>query len=105
MNSCVEAGDFVLSVADDGRGIAQRDRQRIFEPFERVHDSTNEGSSGTGLGLSIARDLARQMAGDLRLIDSDGGCIFELTLPLLKASTEVAAAASSISDPVASAVP
>ena len=70
-----------LRVSDRGPGIPAEFKQRVFEPFERVHRGVSEGASGTGLGLSIARDLARRMGGELLLVPSDEGCRFELMLP------------------------
>ena len=51
-----------IIVADQGKGIAEEDQERIFGKFERV-DPTEPG--GTGLGLYIARRLARAMGGDI----------------------------------------
>jgi len=69
-----------ILVCDAGQGIAKASRERIFEPFERGSDSLVEGVSGTGIGLSIARDLCRLHGGDLKLIDSEQGACFEVTL-------------------------
>lgn len=67
-----------VTVADEGRGVAEGDEQRIFERFERAH--TKE--SGTGLGLAISRRLARSMGGDVTLDSAPGkGARFTLTLP------------------------
>jgi signal transduction histidine kinase len=79
-----EAGAWRLLVSDRGPGVKPGSREKIFEPFRRSGDSINEGVTGTGLGLTIARDLAREMNGDLRLIDSKEGATFEFTLPLAK---------------------
>ena len=75
-----EEGDRVgIVVADQGKGIAQADQERIFEKFERV-DPLEPG--GTGLGLYIARRLARAMGGDLVCESSPGtGARFTFTLP------------------------
>ena len=70
-----------LEVRDRGEGIPAAARQRIFVPFERVLQTTNEGASGTGLGLSIGRDLARRMGGDLELLESELGAYFRLRIP------------------------
>ncbi len=76
------AEEMAVEVTDTGPGIAAARVESIFEPFvqlDRVHRSSHEG---TGLGLSISRDLARAMAGDLRVITSPGkGSTFILTLP------------------------
>lgn len=66
-------------VADQGKGIAEQDQERIFERFERV-DPSEPG--GAGLGLYIARRLARAMRGELSVHSAPGqGARFTLTLP------------------------
>ena len=70
----------VLIVRDDGPGIPEEDRGRIFERFHRM--ASHERITGTGLGLPIARDLARRMAGDLDVASvPGGGSSFVLVLP------------------------
>lgn len=56
---------YLVTVADDGPGIPDDHRERIFDPFERVEEDTGEVGSGVGLGLPIARRLARAMGGEL----------------------------------------
>lgn len=75
-----QEGDLALVVvADQGKGIAPEDQERIFGKFERV-DPSEPG--GTGLGLYIARRLARAMGGDLGVDSAPGqGARFTLTLP------------------------
>ncbi len=69
----------VITVADEGKGIAPEDQDRIFGKFERV-DPGEPG--GTGLGLYIARKLARAMGGDITVDSAAGqGARFSLTLP------------------------
>jgi signal transduction histidine kinase len=71
-----------IIVADQGKGIAEADHERIFDRFERV-DPTEPG--GTGLGLYIARRLARFMGGDISVDSAPGqGARFTFTLPLRK---------------------
>jgi hypothetical protein len=68
-----------VSVSDEGQGVAEEDRQRVFEKFERLGRS---GDGGSGLGLYISRKLARAMGGDLQVLDApSGGARFQLTLP------------------------
>ena len=74
-------GALTIAVADEGPGIAARDAERIFRPFERLASRVNEGASGTGLGLAIARDLAASMGGTLRLRPATKGAAFELRVP------------------------
>lgn len=76
-----KSDDFAfLIVSDQGFGIAEENRDRAFEKFERLGRS-NDG--GSGLGLYISRRLARAMGGDLT-IDSaaGGGAKFTLRLPI-----------------------
>ena len=69
-----------IIVADQGKGIAHEDQERIFDKFERV-DASEAG--GTGLGLYIARRLARAMGGDVAVDSAPGqGARFTFTLPL-----------------------
>ena len=69
----------IMTVEDQGPGIAPEDAIRIFERFERA--STHQG--GAGLGLAISRRLARSMGGDVCLDDGHHpGARFQLKLPL-----------------------
>ncbi|HEX2755549.1 MAG TPA: HAMP domain-containing sensor histidine kinase [Candidatus Limnocylindrales bacterium] len=79
----------IIAVRDDGPGIPDDDRERIFERFHRI--AGHERITGTGLGLSIARDLSRRMDGDLDVASVPGtGSTFVLALP---GPTDVAASA------------
>ncbi|HEY4136137.1 MAG TPA: HAMP domain-containing sensor histidine kinase [Alphaproteobacteria bacterium] len=67
----------VIDVADNGPGLPENVKQRLFQPFA---GSPRDGS--TGLGLAIVRDLARAHGGDIALISTgDAGTAFRLTLP------------------------
>ena len=57
--------DVVISVTDQGKGIPQRDLERIFEKFYRRANSDGR-APGTGLGLSIARGFVEAMDGTLK---------------------------------------
>jgi signal transduction histidine kinase len=67
-----------IAVQDEGAGVAAEDRERIFERFERGRQAE---PGGVGLGLAIARELARQMGGDLLLEEASAGARFVLWLP------------------------
>lgn len=69
-----------IRVADDGPGIPEEHRARIFDAFHRVSDRLTDGVTGTGIGLTIARELAEQNGGRLELAASDAGACFVLTL-------------------------
>ncbi|MBT3379916.1 MAG: HAMP domain-containing histidine kinase [Lentisphaerae bacterium] len=75
-------GHVFVRVVDRGPGIPGASRERVFEPFQRLSNSLNEGVSGTGIGLTISRELARMHDGDLVTLVSEQGAAFELRLPL-----------------------
>ncbi|GAA1603976.1 ATP-binding protein [Kribbella sancticallisti] len=77
----VAGGRAVLWVADAGAGVAEGDRERIFERFARGNDQGR--TDGAGLGLAIVRSIARAHGGEVRLARQDGpGARFELELPM-----------------------
>ncbi|AWZ05488.1 MULTISPECIES: HAMP domain-containing sensor histidine kinase [unclassified Streptomyces] len=63
----------VLEVADDGPGIPEADRDRVFERFVRLDADRGRTSGGTGLGLAIAREIARAHGGDVRALPAPAG--------------------------------
>lgn len=71
-------GDGVaLTVADNGPGIPEEARERIFEPFY----TTKAAGAGTGLGLAVARRIAEEHKGSLRLVPGGAGTCVRLVLP------------------------
>ncbi|MFI0449574.1 sensor histidine kinase [Actinomadura sp. 6N118] len=72
----------VLEVADDGSGIPDRDRERVFRRFQRLDESRKRDRGGTGLGLPISREIATAHDGTLEAADSNGGARLILRLPL-----------------------
>lgn len=72
----------VIDVADSGPGVPERQRSKIFEPFERAGRHGAEEAPGVGLGLALSRDLARELGGDVTLERSTQGAVFRLSLPL-----------------------
>ncbi|MGP4000209.1 sensor histidine kinase [Streptomyces sp. 8N706] len=72
----------VLEVADDGAGVPEAERERIFERFVRLDDARSRDEGGAGLGLAIARDVAERHGGTLVVRESRaGGALFALRLP------------------------
>ena len=72
-----EDGRLVVTVADDGPGLAPRAREHLFQPF-----SGTTKPNGTGLGLAIVREIMRAHGGEIRLVGSTAtGTAFALTLP------------------------
>ncbi|HYH80312.1 MAG TPA: hybrid sensor histidine kinase/response regulator [Longimicrobium sp.] len=71
-----------IEVSDTGIGVAEEDRERIFDPFVQVDPSHTREQGGTGLGLAISRTFARLMRGDLTVAARPGGgSVFILWLP------------------------
>ena len=73
-----EGDQVVAEVADNGRGIAEKDRVRLFEPFFTTRGST----TGTGLGLWISREIVKRHKGNVEVVAASGrGALFRLRLP------------------------
>ncbi len=66
-------GHAVLSVADRGPGIPRGQERRVFEKFQRAHNTLASGTAGSGLGLTIARRLVEAHKGTLIYTPRDGG--------------------------------
>ncbi len=74
-----DGDSIVITVDDRGKGVAEADRERIFEPYVTTK------STGTGLGLAIARKIAIEHGGDLAVAAKrapTGGARFVITLPV-----------------------
>jgi len=83
-----ESGNLVLQVSDTGVGIAEEDRQVIFEKFRQgrtampAGDTMTREHSGSGLGLSIVKELCRLLGGEVTLESELGkGSTFTVRLP------------------------
>lgn len=63
----VAAGQVTLTVVDDGPGIPESERERVFHRFTRLDDSRGRDSGGAGLGLPIAADLTAAHGGNVTL--------------------------------------
>jgi len=74
-------GTAKLVVADDGPGIPEADRQRIFERFTRLDDARSRDAGGFGLGLAIVRDVVRIQGGEVQVDDDIPGARFTVKLP------------------------
>ena len=75
-------GGLIVRVADNGLGVPEEARPRLFEQFYRAHASTVTGVEGTGLGLSIVRDTVESLGGKAWAeFPENGGSVFCLRLP------------------------
>ena len=79
--TAAEYAVFRFSVKDNGIGIDQKYLKSIFEPFERVSNTTSCGVFGTGLGLTLAKNLVEMMSGRID-VDSTPGVGSEFTVTL-----------------------
>lgn len=69
-----DSGDgYDVLVEDEGPGIPESDRQRVFEPFVRLESSRNEATGGTGLGLTLVKAIAEGHGGEIKLESRIGG--------------------------------
>lgn len=81
-----EDGVVEIAVADQGIGISEADRERIFERFYRADEARSRRTGGTGLGLSIVKHAVQRHGGEVRLWSRPGrGSTFTIRLPLIDA--------------------
>jgi len=73
----------MISIADNGPGIAKHLRKKIFKRFYRAGDELERTKPGTGLGLFLVRSVVRRIKGTIRVADlpKERGARFELVLP------------------------
>ncbi|MFD4033494.1 sensor histidine kinase [Streptomyces sp. NPDC058637] len=76
-------GDLIeIAVTDQGLGISEKDRERVFERFYRVDPARSRATGGTGLGLAIVKHVAASHGGEVTVWSSEGqGSTFTLRLP------------------------
>ncbi|MBN2418406.1 MAG: hypothetical protein JXL81_03400 [Deltaproteobacteria bacterium] len=80
-----DGNDFLLHIDDDGPGIPEKFRKKVFEPFIRL--DTSRSSSGYGLGLAIVARIIEWHKGSVTITDSpDGGARFTIRLPVTNPS-------------------
>jgi signal transduction histidine kinase len=77
-----DAGHAVLRIDDDGPGVPEPDRERVFERFTRLDGSRNRASGGVGIGLALVRRVAEGHGGSVTVGDAPlGGARFEVRIP------------------------
>ncbi|MFE5615112.1 sensor histidine kinase [Streptomyces sp. NPDC056470] len=76
-------GDLIeIAVTDQGIGISEKDRERVFERFYRVDPARSRATGGTGLGLAIVKHVAASHGGEVTVWSTEGqGSTFTLRLP------------------------
>ena len=85
ISSVLEDGVVSLHVDDDGPGVPEENRQRIFEPFSRLDNSKLDHEKGVGLGLAIVQRAVENCGGEVSVSSGPlGGARFTVRLPCLK---------------------
>lgn len=89
----IKKGNAFVSVEDDGQGISEADREKVFIPFSRLDDSRTRASGGYGLGLSIVSRIAFWFNGSMKVDESPelGGARFVMTWPVKPLTQTIAA--------------
>ncbi|MDE3223173.1 MAG: HAMP domain-containing protein [Acidobacteriota bacterium] len=87
-----------LRVRDDGPGVPEEERARIFERFVRLDDSRARVSGGSGLGLAIVAEIVGAHDGSVGVEPTDGGATFFVLLPALSGEEEPATPPRLVSD-------
>ena len=80
----------VVEVRDNGLGVPEAKRSRLFERFFRAHEDTQGGIEGTGLGLSIVRETAASMGGQAWAEFLEDGTAFFVSIPSRRKDDEAA---------------
>lgn len=80
----------IVSIEDNGPGIPDEEREKIFERFYRLDDSRTRDTGGTGLGLAIAKEAILLHGGEISVMDSEnGGSVFVIELPYSREKADV----------------
>jgi signal transduction histidine kinase len=83
ISTSVVGGRAVLVVSDDGVGIPEPERERVFERFVRLDEARSRDRGGSGLGLAIVRELVAAHGGTITVETSpQGGALFRVSLPV-----------------------
>ncbi len=74
----------IIEIEDNGPGIENQYRKKIFNPFYKIDNSRNLNKSGSGLGLSIARELSKKIKAKIKYKTSQKlkGSLFLITIPI-----------------------
>lgn len=82
VNAYEQSDMIVVTVDDNGSGIAEELREEVFRPFYRIEKSRNKATGGLGLGLAIARDIIHAHGGEIFMESSNqGGLRVVIRLP------------------------
>ncbi len=74
-----------ITIADQGKGIEEKDMKRIFDQFVRLGNESTRQTKGTGLGLYIVKKIVEAHRGSISVEhNKPSGCIFKITIPKVK---------------------
>lgn len=76
-----ESNEAVLTVIDEGLGIPEEVRERVFDRFYRAESSRNRESGGAGVGLAVCKKILELRSGAIRVKDTEMGTCIECRLP------------------------
>lgn len=80
VSSKIRNDKIFITIADNGNGIPDDMKERIFEPFFRIDKSRSRALGGVGLGLSLVKEIVRVHGGSISVKDnSNGGTVFEVS--------------------------
>ncbi len=82
-----DAASAQLDILDNGIGIPEEDKEKIFDEFYRADHSRSVQTGGSGLGLSISKKIVHLHGGDIQLMPTETGSHFRITLPLNEENT------------------
>ena len=78
----------IVEVHDNGLGVPEANRARLFERFFRAHEASHSGIDGTGLGLSIVKDTVSSIGGRAWAEFTDGETVFCFSMPTRRKEDE-----------------
>jgi signal transduction histidine kinase len=71
-----------ISITDEGTGIPEQERSRLFERFHQLDQGSSKKHKGHGLGLSITKALVGILGGKVSVAQAEGGgCVFKVAIP------------------------
>ena len=77
-----DENSYIFKISDNGLGIPEEERDKIFEKFYRVDKSRPMNFSGSGLGLSIVKEIVHNYNGEIKLTSESGlGSTFYVIIP------------------------
>lgn len=81
-NFSPDANYILIQVEDNGIGIKEEDKEKIFKKFSRLDTHLTRKTQGSGLGLYITKNLTEKLDGKISFINKPKGTIFELLMPI-----------------------